>query len=410
MNCGRVFWATLAFSVITLVVRAEIPSAPLLVISLDAFRWDYCNLHPEQTPHLHRLKREGASAHALISGFPSNTFPNHYSIVTGWRPAHHGIINNLMFDPERKEYFRYNVSSIVQQSFWWGGEPIWVTAIKQGQLAACSFWVGSEAEIEGVRPTWWRPYDSKLPFETRLEDVEGWLALPAGKRPNLILFYLEETNSAGHRYGPDAPETVAAIQLLDTRVGRLLDAFAAAHLEPNVVVVSDHGMTAVRRERCVALDDYVDSRIAQIDFTGPAAGIRPLRGNVDELMEKLKNLPGGAKAYRVEDLPERFHLRGNSRIPPIWILPAEGGSVANHIPLNLWLLVTRGEHGFDPELPDMGGILIVHGPAFVKDGRTIDSAENVNLYNLFCAVLGLKAAPNDGDERLVRELLIGSSH
>lgn len=395
-----------AFSVARGEASAEgaAPYHPLLLISLDAFRSDYCDLHPAETPNLRRLKAEGASARALISVYPSNTFPNHYTIVTGLWPAHHGVINNTMFDPASGQIFRNNLPT-VRDSMWWGGEPIWVTAVKQGLRSACSFWPGSEAEIDGVRPSFWKLYDYSIPFEKRLDELVGWLTLPADRRPNVVIFYLEETNSVGHTYGPESPETAAAIRLLDTRVGAILERLRASNIEPNLVVVSDHGMTTVIPERCVALDDYIDLSTVQVDFSGPVAGLRPLSGSVDDLVQKLKAMPKGVDVRRLEDMPARFHLKGSPRLPPVWIMPELGGSIATRASIATWLPKTHGEHGYDPQLPPMHATLIVHGPAFKSDGRVIDEVENIHLYNLFCAVLHLKPARNDGDQRLVQALL-----
>jgi len=196
---------------------------PLLLISLDAFRWDYCERYPEQTPHLRQLAREGVSVRQLVPVYPSNTFPNHYTIVTGLYPSHHGIVNNEFFDARLGEYFRYNVPASAQKSQWWGGEPIWVTAQRQGLKSACSFWVGSEAEITGVRPNFWRAYNAAVTFESRFEELFHWLSLPPAERPSVITFYLEEGNSVGHKYGPDSPELIATVKTLDDRVGAILE-------------------------------------------------------------------------------------------------------------------------------------------------------------------------------------------
>lgn len=396
----------LAFAPLLRSAEPAAKPAPLLLISLDGFRWDYCDLYPEQTTHLRRLKSEGASARGLIPVFPSNTFPNHYSIATGLWPAHHGVINNYMFDPDSGLFFRNNLPTAVHDSRWWGGEPIWVTARKQGLRSACSFWPGSEAEIGGFRPNHWKTFNPAEKFEPRLEELIGWFHAPPEERPDVVTFYLEETNSAGHSFGPSATETAAAIKLLDTRVGLILQRLEAEGITPNLVVVSDHGMTEVKPERCVALDEYLDPKTIQVDFGGPVCGLRPLPGTtVEQILKRLENLPAGAKVYRSEELPERFHLKGNSRIPPIWILPAEGGSVSSKQLLTPWLAKTRGDHGYDPALETMRGTLIVHGPAFRSDGAVIDPVENIHLYNLFCAVLHLQPAPNDGDERLVKALV-----
>jgi predicted AlkP superfamily pyrophosphatase or phosphodiesterase len=401
----------LALAVLTLLFagctasRVASPPPPLLLISMDAFRWDYCALYPAETPHLRELMQEGISARSLISVYPSNTFPNHYSIVTGLYPSHHGIINNEFFDPVLGELFHYNRAASVQDKRWWGGEPIWVTAVKQGRISASSFWVGSEAEIGGVRPSFWKPYDPAIPFEKRFDELMGWLHLPAEQRPAVITFYLEETNSTGHKYGPGSPELAAAVKLLDGRIGAIMDRLKAEGLAVNVIIVSDHGMTPISTERIILLDDYLDQAAVQVDFDGPVAGLRPLTGDAASLLHAFASLQH-AKAYRAEDLPARFHVSANPRNPPVWIVPEEGWEIYFRSHFNVYRATfNKGDHGYDPAFDSMHGILIAHGPSFKTGGVIIDPVENIHIYNLMCAALGLKPAPNDGDDRLVRAML-----
>lgn len=385
--------------------NAEVSNVPLLLVSLDAFRWDYCALHPAETPHLRQLAREGISARGLIPVFPSNTFPNHYTIVTGLYPSHHGIVNNEFFDPELGEHFHYNVAASAQKSQWWRGEPIWVTAHRQGRKTACSFWVGSEVEIAGVRPDFWRGYDAQVPFEARFEELFAWLHLPAAERPAIITFYLEEGNSIGHKFGPDSPELIATLQQLDDRVGAIVDRAKAEKISLNVVIVSDHGMTPISLERVVVLDDVISPAVAQLDFDGPVAGLRPLAGDAVSLQHSLARL-AHAKAYFAADLPARFHISANPRNPPVWLVPEEGWEIYWRPRYESYRTkFNRADHGYDNALPSMQGILIAHGPAFRADGSVIDAVESVHLYNALCAAAALKPSANDGDERLVKALL-----
>ncbi len=378
---------------------------PLLVISLDGFRWDYRLLHPEATPTLNRLAAEGASARALIPVFPTNTFPNHYSAVTGRRPRETGVINNSMYDPARGRFFRNTLPQAVRDPAWWGAEPVWVTAIRQGRKAATSFWVGSEAPVGGVRPTWFRPFDPAMPFATRRDEVLSWIRRPAGDRPDLITFYLEESNSVGHRRGPESAEMAEAMTVLDRQLGELLRLLAEAGAEPNVVVMSDHGMTDTRPERCVALDDYLDLSTVQVDFAGPVAGLRPLTTTVEAVLARLARLPGGARVFTPATLPSHLYLSGNDRIPPVIVVAGEGGWIERRAQIEKFFPTTLGEHGYDPLLPSMHGTLVVHGPAFRQDGAVIEAVENIHLYALLCAVMGIEAGPHDGDQRLVDALL-----
>jgi predicted AlkP superfamily pyrophosphatase or phosphodiesterase len=380
--------------------------APVLLISFDGFRWDYCAQHPDETPHFRQLAREGVAAEGLIPFFPSNTFPNHYAIVTGLYPSHHGIINNRMFDPTLGEKFVYKEQKSARDSRWWGGEPIWITAVKQGHPSACYFWPGSEAEIKGVHATYWKPYDYTIPYAHRLDELVGWLTLPAAQRPAVITFYFEETNSTGHDFGPESPELAKTLKALDDKLGTMLDRFAAEHIAVNLVLVSDHGMTATDPKRVVWINDYIDVNTVDIDFDATAGGVRPKPGtDVAKLMTALSRMPY-MKVYRAEDLPPHLHVDPkNPRVPPIWIVPEEGAEIQQRsVFKKLTSGILRGEHGYDPAIKSMHGILIANGPAF-RRGVTVPDVENVHIYNLLCAAAGLQPAPNDGDDRLVKSAL-----
>jgi len=260
--------------------------------------------------------------------------------------------------------------------------------------------------IAGRRPTFWKPYDYSVAFEKRLDELVDWLKLPPDQRPTLITFYLEETNSAGHSGGPDSPELAAAVKLVDARIGAILERVSDEHIPLNLVVVSDHGMTALSKERVVILDDYVDLTTVQVDFEGPVAGLRPHDGDVAALLQKLAKLPPQAHAYRTEELPKHFAVTENLRYPPVYIVADEGWHVESRSLFNTVRdHYMKGDHGYDPALATMRGILIVHGPAFKTGGSVIDPVENIHIYNLLCAALNLAPAANDGDERLVRAFL-----
>jgi predicted AlkP superfamily pyrophosphatase or phosphodiesterase len=394
--------------------------APVILISMDGFRWDYTTLHPDETPHIRQLARDGVTARGLVPVFPSNTFPNHYAIATGLYPSHSGMVNNHMFDRTLGEFFHYNRPASSHDNRWWGGEPIWITAVKQGRPSACSFWPGSEAEIKGVHATFWKPYNYAIPFAERLNELVRWLKLPPEQRPVVVTFYLEETNSTGHNFGPDSPELAATLKLMDGRIGEMMTRLGAEGVAANFVLVSDHGMTTCGPDRILVLDDYLDLKTVQVDFDETVCGLRPAPGHgVDEIVAALSSVPH-ARVYRAENLPERLHVDpSNPRVPPIWVLPDEGWQMLRRAayerysrtlapgtttPDKAQWAFLKGQHGYDPADESMHGIFIASGPAFQR-GVILPEVANIHVYNLLCAVAGLKPAPNDGDDRLVKAAL-----
>ncbi len=395
-------WATFVPPVDLLAGEMEKPT--VLLISLDAFRYDYFD--KADTPNLDRLRREGLQAESLIPVFPSNTFPNHYSIVTGLYPAHSGIIDNEMYDPVYDAYFDLGKRDELASSRWWHGEPVWVTAVRQGLKANTLFWPGTEAEINGYRPTQWLPYEHNMPYPKRVKIILDWMDLPKKDRPNFLTLYLPEVNEVAHRAGADAPETYRAVELVDGAIGEIMKGLEERALldSTHIIVVSDHGMVDVSPERQINLDDYFDTGIAQWIRYGAQVGIWAPDNKLPRILKKLKNAHPHLKVYAKDEIPERFHLSGHIRIPPIVGIPDLGWEVVTNKalskPMNHPL---RGDHGFDNQEQLMHGIFIAYGPDIPR-GKKVDSFINVEIYDLLCQLLGLQPAPNDGTGWLVEQV------
>ncbi len=381
--------------------------APLILIGIDGFRHDYFARAP--TPTLQRLIAEGARAERLVPVFPTKTFPNHYTLVTGLYPEHHGIVDNTMYDAATGKSFSLGNTAAMRDSTWWGGEPVWVTAEKQGLRAATLFWPGSEARIGNVRPSYWKPYDGDMPYLARVDTILKWLDLPAERRPTLLTLYFSAVDSQGHAHGPESPETAAAIARVDSALAHLVVGLKARNLydQTNLVLVSDHGMADMSSDRVVYADDYADLETpSERVFWSETTGIWPKAGKTDSLYAALvaAGIPH-VQVYRREDMPARLHYRDNPRIPPIVLLLDEGWSLttrerAQRRPLR----ATWGAHGFDNAYDSMGGILLARGPAF-RQGVTVAPVSAVNVYALLTQVLGLQSAPHDGDAEAIQALL-----
>lgn len=384
-------------------------AGPLILVSLDGFRWDY--LQKYDAPALRSLAAAGVHARRMTPSFPSKTFPNHYTLVTGLRPEHHGIVSNYFYDPVLRASFSKNLPGDNADARWWSqGEPIWITAEKQGVRSAAYFWPGCEAEIHGTRPSLHRAYDGRVRAARRVDDLLAWLDLPADQRPRFAALYIDIVDVVGHKAGPDAPETAAAVKEADDAIARLLAGLTARGLrdQANLVIVSDHGMSEQSADRFAFLEDLLDISQVEVESTGPNGGVRPKPGTVTpaELVARMRTkAPPQVQVYTREDVPTRYHYSANPRIPAVVFIADDHWNVESKAVLKRFTgSLERGNHGWDPATPNMGALFIAQGPAF-RRGYEFADVENIHLYNLLCATLGLKPAPNDGDNRLVREAL-----
>jgi len=369
----------------------------VLLVSIDGFRYDYLDRYP--SPNLHRLAARGVRA-PLVPVFPSKTFPNHYSIVTGLFPEHSGVVENTMYDPSFDAVFQISDSVAVADARWWGGEPLWVTVERQGQIAASCFWPGSEAPIDGVRPHYWLHYDVRVPDSTRVRQVLDWLALPAAARPTFVTLYFSDVDHAGHESGPDSPAVARAVLQVDQAIGQLLDGLATGGLadQVNVIVVADHGMSAISPDSVVALDQYLAPGVLQrVSGGNPDLGLWPRPGLEDSVVRALAGKNPHLSVWRRDSIPERFHYRASPRIPPVLALAAPGWSVAVR---QSDVAIRReryagGAHGYDDTVAVMRALFLAAGPAF-RQGYTAAPFRNIHIYDLIAGILGLAPAANDG--------------
>ncbi len=384
---------------------ASLAAAPptVLLLSIDGLRADM--IERGHTPNLARLAREGVRAD-MAPSYPSLTFPNHYTLVTGLRPDRHGIIHNSMSAEDLGD-FRLHDREAVTNPGWWGGEPIWVGVEKAGHKSATWSWPGSEAPIQGMQAEQWHPYDESVPLPERMQLVLSWLqGAPDGRKPRLVAAYMEHVDKAGHAHGPDSPEYAAALRQVDGAIGLLLEGMARAGLldATNVIVVSDHGMATVKEGNVIAIEDMADPAIAREVSVGQSVGFAPQPGREAEAEQVLLGAHPHYDCWKKERLPARWHYGSNPRIPPIVCQMHEGWDALTRAMIATRSPGDRGSHGYDPALPSMQAAFVARGPSF-KQGQTLPAFDNVDLYPLLARLTGIAPAANDGNPKTLLQAL-----
>jgi len=378
----------------------------VILISFDGFRWDYLNRGI--TPNLDNMKSVGAWALSLRPSFPSKTFPNHQAIVTGMYPAHHGIIFNEFKDPFTGDIYMISDTVAVRDGKWYRGESFWETAERQGITTACYFWPGSEIPEIPRRPTYGEAYEHERPYEKRVDGVIEWLKLPADKRPHFITLYFHDTDTFGHRFGPNSPEINESIARLDKLIGRLFNGLDNINMidSVNIIVVSDHGMTEISGDRIINTPEILKGYECEYGGSAPVLMINPPKYKLNEVYNILKENENHYKVYLRENIPSHYHFSGNAMIYPVVCIADIGWSLLGAEEYDSEKMKRRkGDHGFDNNHTDMHGIFIAKGPEF-KNGYTTGTVWNVDIYPLLCKIFNIFPSANiDGKLERIEFLL-----
>jgi predicted AlkP superfamily pyrophosphatase or phosphodiesterase len=359
----------------------------VILISIDGLRSDFVEKFNAKS--LQAYGKSGVVANYMTSAFPSLTFPNHYSIVTGLYPAHHGLVDNTFFDEKANATYTMSNKKMVADPYWYGGTPLWVLAEKQQMVTASFYWVASEAPIGNTKPSYYYNYNDKIKIEKRIAKIKEWLSLPEKTRPHLITFYMPEVDDAAHNFGPDSKQAEAAVQYIDGVIKQMNEAVGSLNLPVNYILVSDHGMALVDSQNPIRLPKSVDpakfyvpsgSALLQL-YAKDTAAIMPtyqaLLKEANGYDVYLKN--NAPKDFHYSNLDDRFNRIGDiilvAKLPYTFSLSGRPSS--------------PGKHGYDPRLPEMRASFLAWGPAF-KSGKKINGFENVHVYPLIAKILGLQ--------------------
>lgn len=366
----------------------------VILISFDGFRWDYVN--KGITPNLKKMEMNGVSASSLRPVFPSKTFPNHYSIITGLYPENHGIIHNDFYDLFSQERYKVGDEKSVRNAKWYTGEAFWETAERQGITTASYFWPGSEVQLSYRHPTYVEYYEHDRPYEQRIEGVFNWLRLPPEERPRFITLYFDATDTYGHKHGPESEENAAAIRRLDDMLGLLFQKLEKIQLadKTNVIVVSDHGMTAVDSRRIIDIKKILRGFEFTLQGSGPIMMIDCAGPDISKIYQILKRNEKDYKVFLKADVPDYYHFSNHPFITPIVVIADVGTSLMKGTRENLYFkFLSKGNHGYDNHHLDMHGIFIATGPAFKRGYRT-GTLWNIDVYPLLCKIFNIAPRGN----------------
>lgn len=376
----------------------------VILISADGFRNDLAEKY--NAVNLKQFSSQGVAAKGMFPSYPSLTFPNHYTLVTGLYPAHHGLVDNTFFDQQKNKLYRIGNREVVEDGSWYGGTPLWVLAEQQQMISASFYWVGSEADVKGVRPTYYYRYSELIDIDRRVEVVKNWLTLPEAIRPHFITFYMSEVDHEEHVHGVDSKEAIAAVHHIDSAVARLVHMTDSLQLPVNFVFVSDHGMSAIDTVNFVDLPEAVaDTNKFYIPVSDVLLHVYANNKSlVEPAYRAMKKTAQGYDVYKPNETPAHWHYTAKDdyykRIGDLLLVP-KWPRIFNLRKRKPW----PGTHGFDNHLPDMRASFYAWGPAF-KQNLVIDDFENVHVYPLIAKILGLAITEKiDGKENVLQHIL-----
>lgn len=369
----------LAFSSLTISAKTD---NTVVLISLDGFRWDYIEKH--SAPNLAKMAGSGVRAKKMRPVYPTKTFPNHLSIITGLLPINHGIVDNRFCDSDRNDC--YSMGKGLKDSTWLKGIPLWNLASMQGLKSATYFWPESDARFNGMTPDYFYHYSKHSDYQQRIDQLIQWLELPKAQRPRLIVSYFSLVDSMGHEYGPDATQTRDAVHQLDELMGQLQSRIAQLSLNINLVIVSDHGMSAVEPQQSIALSSLPKDENFMVKNTGPRVlfyANKDSKADIPAYKERLMNAAKGRYIVLTDAQRKGYHYQNNGRTGDIILQ-----TTAPRVFSNKGKVDYLGTHGY-AYTDDMAATFIANGPAF-KQGLLLDEVNNLDIYPLIAKVLGIK--------------------
>ena len=406
----RVIFCLLFLSVgfLTIAQKSELPF--VILVSFDGFRHDYVkNYNP---PNFKAFIKKGSQASALIPSFPSKTFPNHYSLVTGLNPGNHGLVDNSFYDRHRNVLYGMRKQALVTDPYFYGGIPLWELAKRNKVKSASYHWVGSEMTDESRRPDYFFPFDDSIDPHVKIDQVISWLKLPLSDRPHLITLYFSSPDHESHDYGPHADQTRQAVLRADSLLGKLMTGVESTKLPINVIIVSDHGMyeLTMNEENNIFIDELINRNDKSIKLANGGTQTHLYFSDSkkrDSVYSLLKKREGKYLVFKKEEFPPRWHYQ-HDRVGDL-LVEAKPGYYIREGSRERFMSSAKigskhGVHGYDPQVTsDVWGIFYAQGPN-IKSGVKLEPFQNIQVYPLIAKILRLPLPKIDGNTDLQMKL------
>lgn len=375
----------------------------LILLSIDGFAYDY--LAKYKPKNILAFAKSGASA-KLLPVYPSKTFPNHLSIITGVYPQKHGIIHNKFYHPNLDEQYRLGAGK--NNSAWLTAKPFWSFAEENNIISAVYFWPESEVKGQSIQPTYNIPYNRTDTDETKFNQIISWLKLPEPQAPGFIVGYFSSVDEVGHEFGIDSTELAQAIANIDDFFGDFIERLQQEISQSvNIILLSDHGMMQVDKNKNIDLSTVFSEQVialiakkslivtkstTQLFVHFDQEKIKKAEQNkiLQSVLARQKLNTNLYSVYQKNNYPSHWQFNNNLAITPDFIV--EAAPTASFIYNNV--SVSSATHGYDPlNQPELAAIFFAAGPNIIK-GRAVNSVENIHVVPLMTQLLGLKQLEN----------------
>jgi len=372
----------------------------VILLSIDGFAHDYLEKYNPQ--HIINFGKSGVSA-KLLPVYPSKTFPNHLSIITGTYPQKHGIVHNSFYHPELNKL--YSLDAGKHNNRWLNAKPLWSHVQEQGLKSAVSFWPESEAIGQGSSPIYNIPYNKKDSEKVRFEQLLSWLHLPAHKAPKFIVSYFSSVDEAGHHFGLNSVELHQAVIQFDNLFGNFLTRIEQELTEPvTIILLSDHGMVQINNDQSIDLSMVFNSHLTTL-IDEKSIRIAPSstqfylylddnklsksqqKSIYKQLQTVQKQYSHLYDVYQQGHYPQHWHFESElAVIPDIIINATLGSSFKRRKPSGRKIIAT---HGYDAiEQRQLMAIFMASGTNIIQ-GREVLPFENIHVAPLVTDLLGI---------------------